>query len=295
MKRIIVANPASGKTTPEEKKELLQTPAKILGCEILGLDTTSPAEFRETVRDASHRYECVVIAGGDGTVNDALNSFGNGAYFAYLRLGSGNALSGNFDNSGPLQYAFSPQRALIAEAQRIKRGTPRSVDVLVFNESQRGFISSIGLDADAARRNETFRKDGKPGLVAYTAATIGALYHHRPTTATITLDGKVEETSLLSLQITKHPFFGYNILINPNAKIDDGFLHTLTINGNVLTVASALLEGILTENHQGIYRPARHVEVRTSRPLHLQIDGNYAATASEFSFDVEEKAIRMIY
>jgi len=74
MRYTIIANPASGKKNIVQKHSVLGRAAEILNAEIHGLDTTTLEDFCQCARELANRCEVLVIAGGDGTLSDIINS-----------------------------------------------------------------------------------------------------------------------------------------------------------------------------------------------------------------------------
>lgn len=93
MRYAIIANPASGKKNIAQKYSLLVRAAEILNAEIHGLDTTTPEDFCQYARELANRCDVLVIAGGDGTLSDIINSIDTAQKpVAFLPFGTGNAM-----------------------------------------------------------------------------------------------------------------------------------------------------------------------------------------------------------
>jgi len=93
MRYTIIANPASGKKNIVQKHSVLGRAAEILNAEIHGLDTTTLEDFCQCARELANRCEVLVIAGGDGTLSDIINSIDTAQKpVAFLPFGTGNAM-----------------------------------------------------------------------------------------------------------------------------------------------------------------------------------------------------------
>jgi len=74
MRYAIITNPVSGKMTVDQKRTVLAKAAEILDAKIYGLDTITTDDFSQCAHELTTHYDMLVIAGGDGTFSDIINS-----------------------------------------------------------------------------------------------------------------------------------------------------------------------------------------------------------------------------
>lgn len=92
----LVYNPVSGKGKGKKKALLLEAELNRRGHEVSRLETTAdPTLFSQTHGDKAHKGTVVVI-GGDGTLNYAVNALPNQRTFAFLGMGTANVVSIEF-------------------------------------------------------------------------------------------------------------------------------------------------------------------------------------------------------
>jgi diacylglycerol kinase family enzyme len=113
MQYAIISNPASGNLSLSRRRTLLAEAGRILQAGVHGLDTTSREEFLVCARDLAGKCDVLVVAGGDGSLSDIINTIGiQKSPIAYIPLGSGNAMG----------HALNLRRSIAEVAMRIKEG-----------------------------------------------------------------------------------------------------------------------------------------------------------------------------
>lgn len=315
----ILANPAAGGTSVEEKLSLLQRPARILQAGIYGLDISSVHEFQDAARELANQVEILVVAGGDASLDDVLNAVGNTVTLAFLPLGSGNGFA----------YAAGLPTDPGDAAHQILHGTNHPVDVLVYDEARRGFLAGIGVEPEVVvdrgrrlarekplltvfdgdlplTRRLTMPGMGKTteGFLAYLSAALSVgLNGYRPMDAVLRVDGAAHaHHQILSLVISTHPFYGYGLNVNKDARLDGGLLHASTTydpTSKFLRVSKSLVcaaQGFLFGGNTWCStQEGKEMVLTTERPVALQVGGDYRATDTMFHFRVEEKGAVVRY
>lgn len=285
MRYAIVCNPAAGRKSREQKHRILRGPAAILGAAIHGLDTPTASQFSECLMEVSRRTDVLVVAGGDGSFSDALNSVDRReTILGYLPLGSGNALA----------HALGLPRGLNEAACRVRAGACRCWDLVVCDGRRRGLMASLGLEGEVAFRRENLRRKGRRGAASYGAAVVAGIRKAAGGEgAAIRLDGaEVSVARLLTLMAMKHPYYGFGVPVMPGAAPDDGWIHARWLDGGAGEAAKAFL-ACLAGRGAGRYVRAREIHVRLSSPAQLQVDGSPAWEACRFHFTVERRALRI--
>lgn len=286
MKFGMIINPKAGPTNTHRKVHQLQAVKEVLGdCEIRGLETTSREEFMQCAAELAREVEVLIVAGGDGSFSDAINALDSGTTFSYLPFGSGCAM----------RYALDMPPQVTRAAKRIREGRLRLYDLILCDGVRKGFMTSVGLEADIIHRRESLRDSGIYGPPAYAIATFGSFFTDlERTDMTIQLDGEeLVVPNAVTAIVTKIPYYGYNMKIVPNAVFDDGHLHLLAINSGWAEIVGGMANAFLKENRMGIYRKAREIRITTRRERYAQVDGNIYRKGTSFEFKVLPQALRM--
>jgi diacylglycerol kinase (ATP) len=286
MRYAIVANPASGKMTIEQKRSALARAADILKAEIHGLDTKTSEEFRQCVRELATGCDVLVTAGGDGTISDVINAVDTRQIpIAYLPLGTGNSM----------RYALGYRGSLAGISMRIRDGKIREYDLIGCGENRRAFMTSIGIDGTVIQLRDRYLSLGVTGFRAYLQSTLKAYFKaFRRVIARVAVDERrFEIRNLLSLLVVKQPYYGFAMKIVPGARWDDGQLHLLCVNSGLLVSLFGVMTAFTIGNRVGDYHTARRVAVELERPLVQQIDGSDAREADSYAFRVLPNALKL--
>jgi len=282
----MIVNPTAGSTDVRRKVRTLQAVQAILGdCQIRGLETTSRDEFMQCAAELARKVEVLIVAGGDGSFSDAINALDSQTTFSYLPFGSGCAL----------RYALDMPPQLTRVAKRIKEGRLRRYDLILCDGVRKGFMTSVGLEADVIHRREALRDSGITGPHAYAMATFGSFFTDlERTDMTIRIDGEeFAVPNAVTTIVTKIPYYGYKMKVVPNAVFDDGQLHLLAINSGWAEIVGNVANAFLNENKMGIYKAGRDIRITTQRERSAQIDGNIYRKGTSFEFKVLPGALRM--
>lgn len=291
MRYAILTNPATGVYTVDEKRRRLMMPSKILNAPIYGLDTKTASDMKTISKKLAQLYDVIVVAGGDGTLSDVINSIDTTQTpIAYLPIGSGNAM----------KYALHYTGNLNDIAMQIKNGSIHEYDLISCDGKKRGYVMSIGIDGTALFLRNKYLSYGMKGFISYAIAVLTAFFKYRPTHTTLKIDGQPYEIKkLLSLQMMKQPYYGYGLPILPHAQFDDGQIHGQILPShpmnlfNPFNLLIRLIKALTARHTIGQPIQAKEISVHTQDPLILQIDGNIEWMSNVFNFKILPKALKI--
>jgi diacylglycerol kinase family enzyme len=228
-----------------------------------------------------------VVAGGDGTLSDIMNTVDPSIVLAYLPMGSGNAWRNT------LGLPRSTQKA----AQQVKHGKVRSIDLILVDEQRKGLLASVGFEGHALMEREKLLEQGVSGFDAYFRATAKSIFGgYKGEDATVEVEnGSMRVRNALTLIVTKTPYYGYGLKVLPKAKLDDGLLHVLLISGQPVATISGIVTSLLGGNLFGEYVTCKAANITTDEQLHLQVDGTLVRKGTRFSFQVLPGALKIRY
>jgi len=272
--------------TVEHKRSALAKAAKILKADIHGLDTASAEDFSNCARDLASRCEVLVVAGGDGTLSDIINSIDTSkTTIGFLPLGTGNAMG----------HALKYKGDLADIAVRLRDGKIHQFDLISCDEKRRAFIASVGIEGTIIKLWQKSRARGSAGFKAYFLATLRSYFReYKRANSMIDVDAeRFEAKNLLSLMIVKQPYFGFGMKVVPRARFDDGQLHIRLVNSGLVKTSFGILTAFTFGNLVGQYLTGRELTVKLDRPLILQCDGNEGWEANSFSFQILPKALKI--
>lgn len=290
MRYAIITNPASGNLPVPRRRELLAQAGRILQAGVYGLDTTSRQEFVACARELAGQCDVLVVAGGDGSLSDVINSIDTRQKtIAYIPLGSGNAMG----------YALNLRGRITDVATRIQEGQVRDFDLIQCDNRRLAYMVSIGLEGAVIQKRDEYKSRGASGFKAYLKAFLAVyLASLQGVKARITLNDHLLMESLpplLSLMIMKQPFYGYGLKVMPEARLDDRQLHVRFLGTGWISSLAGGVTSLTVGNRAGLYQTAEQVSVELEKPLFMQADGDLAWKAKTFHFRVLPKALKIIF
>lgn len=218
MKAKLIVNPTAGRRKPARLEDaLVRTLAKWkLQCDLAR--TKHPGDGTTIARQAvSDGYELVIVAGGDGTVNEVINGLvGSEVVLGVIPVGSVNVLARD------LCIPFRLSRAV----EIIAHGTVRRMDLGLANGRYFSLMAGIGFDATVVANVPRSVKDliGSP---AYVLKAIEVFSKYKATKITIDMPDSIGggyETRAFLVVVANVSTYTYNLKIAPSAVPDDGLL-----------------------------------------------------------------------
>jgi diacylglycerol kinase (ATP) len=237
----------------------------------------------------------VVIAGGDGTVNNVVNSLKDQrVQFGIIPCGSGNglALSAGIPRNIP--------KALDIVFQSITG----PCDAFYINGLFACMLCGIGFDAKVAHE---FAHAPKRGLSTYIKKTIANFFTAKTYPFTLELKGQTIETEAYFISVANSNQFGNNFTIAPKASLQDGLLDIVIVTAqNKLSLLWSTIkqvggfnkiQEIEVMNHEANIMYFQAENIRISNPVlaPMHLDGEAIETAPLFDIQTVKHAFKLIY
>ena len=247
----------------------------------------------------------LVILGGDGTVNEALQGIEDfrAVTLGYIPTGSSNDFARDLGIS---------KDALTAVKQVFETGSKHKMDVgcVTFADgTRRYFAVSCGMGFDAAVCEETNRSAFKKALnriglgkLAYLTLAIKQLIFAQSASCQISLDDKPTFTinKYLFSASMLHRYEGGGFKFCPDAKPDDGVIDicTAAIKMPKLIILMVLPTAFFGKHYlfPGItpYK-ARKIHIKASAPLWIHTDGEILRKDDELTITCQKRALTFIH
>lgn len=247
----------------------------------------------------------LVILGGDGTVNEALQGIEDfhAVTLGYIPTGSSNDFARDLGIS---------KDTLTATKQVFETGSKHKMDVgcVTFADgTRRYFAVSCGMGFDAAVCEETNRSAFKKALnriklgkLAYLAIAVKQLFAAKSADCDITLDGHPTFTirKYLFSASMLHRYEGGGFKFCPDAKSDDGVLDICTASTKMpKLILLMILPTAFFGRHYlfpGItpYK-ARNIHIKASAPLWIHTDGEILREDSELTISCLKRVLAVIH
>lgn len=272
MRARVICNPYSGggAYSPEEVHEALD------GFDLEWVNTGAAGDARDAARE--WREGLLLVVGGDGTVNEAVNglglaSFPAGVTLGLLPTGTGNDLAATLgipeDHEGAVE-TLREMRVHTLDAARVNSA----------GIGERYFVN-VATGGLGARISDVTDKDTKSrwGKLAYFRASIEAAREFDVQEFSLTLDGDERRVRAVNVAVANCRYSGGGWLAAPEADPEDGLLDIVVIEdvgvGEVLDLAPAALARSDYLGKEGVFH-TRAKEIRVdSQPGELQftVDG----------------------
>ena len=268
----VICNPTSGGGAydPDEIREELEE------MELDWIETKGPEDAIEAAQDWQDGL--LIVAGGDGTVNDVVNGLGkagfpDGVTLGILPTGTGNDLAATL---------CIPEDTELAEVV-IRQNRERKLDVArVRSEGvgERFFINVAtgGLGAEISDANDEELKK-RWGKLSYLRASLEVARNFDVRQLSLYLDGEEQRVRAVNIAVGNCRYTGGGWPATPKANPEDGLLDVVVIEtlgaGELLELAPAALAEFDYLDKDGIlFARAKDVRVQTQPPgLEFTVDG----------------------
>ena len=292
MKARAICNPASGGGgySPEEVRRALD------GFELEWIETQQKGDAREAAREWAEGL--LIVVGGDGTVNEAINGLGLAGFppdvtLGLLPTGTGNDLAATL---GIPEDHESAVRTL--GQQRVRTLDAAKVNSAGIGERYFINVANGGLGAEVSVVTDEESK-GRWGKLAYLRDSLEMARDFDVQEISLTLDGEERRVRAVNIAIGNCRYAGGGWLAVPRANPEDGLLDIVVIEdvgiGEVLSLAPATLTRSDHLDKEGVFS-ARAAEIQVdSQPGGLEFTADGEVIGDEpANFSVIPGAINLI-
>jgi diacylglycerol kinase (ATP) len=273
MKRArIIYNPTSGRELFKKHIANVLQKLEVAGYEASCHATTAAGDAINAAKIAVERkYDIVIAAGGDGTINEVVNGLAEQEYrpkLGVIPVGTTNDFA----------RALHIPRDIEAAVDIIVKGDTIPVDIGKMNDSY--FINIAG----GGRLTElTYEVPSKLktmlGQLAYYMKGIEMLPSIRATEMSIEYDGKLFEGEAMLFLIGLTNSVGGFEKLAPDSSINDGLFSLIILKKTNLAEFIRVVTAAITGNHINdpnvIYTSANRIKVNSTEKMQLNIDGEF--------------------
>jgi diacylglycerol kinase (ATP) len=238
------------------------------------------------------KFTDVVIAGGDGTVSQVVNSLMKSRVnFGVIPCGSGNGLA----------YAAKIPKKAEKALDIIFKGKASEIDGFYVNDQFACMLCGIGFDAKVAHE---FAQQPKRGLTTYARLVSKNFFTANTYLFSIESNGMIFKSNAYFISIANSNQFGNNFTIAPKALLADGLLDIVIAKKTVkplllFNLLKQVLAGKLKKIESSLQQPVIYFQTEKIRiknddgaPLH--IDGDPAETPTELNISIAKKCFRLL-
>jgi len=297
VKAHLIYNPTAGPRDVRRALKRVRSFLKRHGWSVKLQLTEKPGDATALARAAAQAgCDVAIVAGGDGTVNEAVNGLvGTQTALGVLPVGTGNMWAKQL--SIPTYTLTNPLR-LYETAAKLTEGTIRLIDVGQVND--RFFLcwAGIGLDAQVTAEMEPRQRHTKRlGMLPYAIAAVLVARDFQGVRTRVYLDGGIVRGRTLLILVSNIKQYIGTLSVAREARMDDGLLDVFVFKGLGFPYAVRHLLKIISRRHlqdpQIVHRQARHIEVRTEWAIPVQVDGDPIG-ATPVTLKVVPQALRVL-
>ena len=297
---VFLVNPASANGSTHRRWPEIAHRAAVAGLRGETLVSERPGQIADFARQACKEgAELVVVVGGDGTVNEAVNGLMqvdpvHRAELAVLPRGTGTDFVRTFRIPTKLDEAIVVARS----------GQPRVLDVGRVSytawdgspgASYFANVASAGMSGAVAQRANSSSK-ALGGKASFLWATLAVFSRWKNTDVTVDADGEHRQARMLDVIVANCQYLGGGMRMTPDADPGDGLFDVLLIGD--ITKRDLVLT--LPKTYRGTHLPhpkaellrARTVAVDARAPLPIELDGEQPGTTPA-TFEIVPQALRI--
>ncbi|HZG73642.1 MAG TPA: diacylglycerol kinase [Chondromyces sp.] len=271
MKRArIIYNPTSGrelfkKHLPEVLEKLEQA-----GYETSAHATTGAGDATKAARAAvERRFDVVIAAGGDGTLNEVVNGLAEQEYrpkFGVIPMGTTNDFARALQIPRDIQGAVD----IIVNGETVPVDIGRMNDRYFINIAGGGRLTELTYEVPSKLKTML-------GQLAYYLKGIEMLPSIKATEVTIEYDGKLFEGEVMMFLIGLTNSVGGFEKLAPDSSVNDGLFSLLVVKktnlAEFIRIATLALRGEHLQDPHVLYTQANRIKVHSPQKVLLNVDG----------------------
>ncbi len=288
-KMLIIVNPNSGIGRQKSVIKAVEQKIDRINFDFETVETQYVHHGTILARKAvAENYDIVVAVGGDGSVNDVVAGIiGTDTKLGIIPCGSGNGLA------RCLKIPLTPARAInILNDNKMKR-----IDTLNVNGRVCVSIAGIGFDALIAKEFQEKPKNTR-GLHSYLQLIASNYPKYKPNNYEFEIDGKISKYKSMFVCFANSNQFGYEAIIAPDSRIDDGLIDVCFIQN--VPIISAPTTTLLMFAKQLDLSPyvkivkASNIKVFNNEHEWVNIDGEAIKIGHELEISINHKSLKVI-
>ena len=294
-KLVYIVNPISGTRNKSSLREIIEVKTVAAGFDFTIYPSVESGDYSFLIPIIKEqKFTDVVIAGGDGTINQVVNSLRKlKLQFGIIPCGSGNGLA--FSAGIPK----SIERAL----QIVFKGKSDWCDAFLINESFACMLCGLGFDAQVAY---DFANDPKRGLSTYIRKAVSNFFTAKTYPFVLSAHGRRIKTDALFISIANSNQFGNNFTIAPKASLNDGLLDIVVMakQNKLFALLQAFRQvggynrlqklEVINENASVLYFQTHEIKIENPQLAPMHIDGDPAETKKKLAIEILKDSFRLI-
>ena len=291
-KCLFVYNPVSGKgkIAKKEKKIVSMLESKY---KVDVAISKYAGHIGEIILENGEDYDLLVVSGGDGTLNEVVNSLARldkKPVLGYIPTGTVNDVA----------HSLYIPRNITRAVQNILHGEVFKHDIFKMNDRYGIYVCCAGLFTETSYATGQKAKK-KMGKIAYALHGIKKVFSTPAVKLTLSYDGgEIDGKFAFMLFLNSRSVAGMRI--NRKALLNDGYIDVVLVKskndivnlGAIGRVAFVFLRGIANKSYKGIVRlKLNRFNITTTSDTVINLDGEKIGEGS-FNFEVIQEGAKII-
>lgn len=273
MKRArVIYNPTSGRESFKKNLpdvlDILENAGYETSCHATTKSGDAIAEARLAVE---RRFDLVIAAGGDGTINEVVNGMAEQEYrpkLGVIPVGTTN----DFARALQIPRDITAAAEIIAKGDTIPIDIGRMDDKYFINIAGGGRLTELTYDVPSKLKTMI-------GQLAYYLKGIEMLPSLKATNVRIEYDGKLFEGQVMLFLVALTNSVGGFEKLSPNSSINDGMFSLLILKdtnlADFIRIASLAIRGEHINDPDVLYTKANRIKVTSDEKVQLNLDGEF--------------------
>jgi diacylglycerol kinase (ATP) len=254
------------------------------GFRILLRKLDRPEQIADMIRRHADDVDCVIIGGGDGSMNAAAPALIETRLpLGVLPMGTANDLARTLKIPTDIEQA----------SDLILLGLQHKIDLGRVNGHYFFNVANIGLGVHITHHLSSDLKQ-RWGILSYAMSLVKAIKTYRPFRADIVCDGRRLRVRSIQIAVGNGRHYGGGMTIEKQASIDDGCFSLYSIEPlslwQLIKFAPALRAGRFEEHHPVDIEQGQRIEITTRRTMTVTADGE-VVTRTPAVFDMVAGAV----
>lgn len=289
-KLLFIINPKAGRTAiKNDLFEIIMTFTKN-DYEVEIYPTKAPNDACHKVKADGHNYDCIVCAGGDGTLRDTV--------CGYMEMGEKKVPLGYIPVGTTNDFARSLRisRKPLEAAMQIMSGEEQFVDVGRFDDKHFVYIAAFGMFTDISYSTKQSLKRAL-GHSAYVIEAIKNIANFKTYKIHATLDDAVLTGEYILGMITNSfSVAGFKLRGTKYVVLDDGKFDCLFVKkpqnaAELQLIITGLLSNEIGDSEMFFETKASKIHIECEEEVPWTLDGEFGGSLKEVSIVNEKQAV----
>jgi YegS/Rv2252/BmrU family lipid kinase len=266
---LLIVNPISGGRRAQRRRRDLEAVLARRGHEVIVRVTERPGDAARFAAATGASVERLLVAGGDGTLNEVVNGLGDRLDTPIAQLPTGTA--------NLLGHEFELPRHADGVADLLESGVVRRLDLGTLDGHRFVSLASCGFDAMVTRSIKRTRS-GSLGYGGHVRPILSTLRGYREPRLRVRVDAGDEVDAALVL-VSNVRNYGGLFRVTDRALPDSGHLDVCVFSRasrlRLIRYAVAALRGRVSALSGVHYTTGKRIAIRSDEPVPVEVDGDY--------------------